>query len=230
MGRLRDNRKLAVWNERLLWGMFAVYSFVALEQLSLFALNLLDEIELWIRLFELLKPLKVYVNSLYFISYLVWNCLFFIWLYRCYSNIHLVKKEGLYSKGLIVWAWFIPFANLILPFRLLKSLYSSTLDLVGDASAVELKKMNRTINDMQVLWLFIWVFTVIVFLISFLGYTEQFMEILGMTSMVVQIASVLYILCKIRFVREYRKLEDLLNRRLTNSVDSLKSDSLIDSI
>ena len=140
MEAIRDNRKLSVWNERLLWGMFIVYSFVALELLVLLVLNLLNEIELTIRLLELLKPLKNYINVLYFVLYIVWNTLFFIWLYRSYGNVHSVKKEGLYNKSLIVWAWFIPFANLILPFRLLKSLYASTLEITDEASESERKK------------------------------------------------------------------------------------------
>ena len=193
-------------------------------------LNLLKEFEFGLQLFELMKPIKTYVHTLYFILYIVWNILFFIWLYRAYSNIHFLKKDGLYPKGLIIWAWFIPFANLILPFRLLKSLYSSALEAIGDTSEIGFKKMNRTINDMQVLWIFAWVFTGIIFAISFLGYLNQFIDIVSLTSLVVQIASVLYILCKIRFVREYRRLEKSLIKNSTNELGLMSTDDLIDSI
>src|SRR3990167_2087564 len=222
---IRDNWKLAIWIERLLWAMFTVYSFIALELLVLMMLNLLKEFEFASRLFELLGPLKNYINTLYFILYIV--C---IWLFRAYSNIHAVKKEGLYTKSLIVWAWFIPFVNLILPFRVLKSLYSSGLEMTGEAGELQLKKMNRTINDMQILWIFSWVFSGIIFIITFSGYLNQFLEIIGITSLVVQIASVIYILCKIRFVREYSKLDALLVNSITNESDFTRNDNLIDSI
>ncbi|MDH4474223.1 MAG: DUF4328 domain-containing protein [Fluviicola sp.] len=230
MDRLNDNTKLSIWNERLLWGMFIVSSFIALELCILFVLNLFDRIELWMRFFDLVKPLRLYVNGCYFVLYISWNCIFFSWLYRSYSNVHLLKKEGLHAKSSIVWAWFIPIVNLYLPFRILKSLYSSELELTGESNALELKKMNRTINDMKVLWIFSWIFSVIIFVISFSRYLDQLIEIVGVTSLVVQISSVIYILCKIRFVRQIRALENKLKRQVVSDFDFHKPNDLIDSI
>lgn len=52
---------------------------------------------------------------------------FLIWLYRCYNNLSALKARYLeFSPGWAVLWWFIPFANLVKPFQVVRELYNES--------------------------------------------------------------------------------------------------------
>jgi hypothetical protein len=53
--------------------------------------------------------------------------LFLMWIHRAYRNLKPLRAKGLqYSPGWAVGAWFIPFANLFIPFRITRELWSKS--------------------------------------------------------------------------------------------------------
>jgi len=60
---------------------------------------------------------------------------FLIWLYRAYSNLSPLKVRNLeFSPGWAVGWWFIPFANLVKPFQVVREVYNeSTPDFDPDS-------------------------------------------------------------------------------------------------
>lgn len=58
-----------------------------------------------------------------------WLCVvfFLVWLYRCYNNLSALKARNLeFSPGWAVGWWFIPFANLVKPFQVVREVYNES--------------------------------------------------------------------------------------------------------
>lgn len=53
--------------------------------------------------------------------------LFLMWFHRAYSNLKALGAKGLqYSPGWAIGAWFIPFGNLFIPFRIAKEIWNKS--------------------------------------------------------------------------------------------------------
>lgn len=58
-----------------------------------------------------------------------WLCVvfFLVWLYRCYNNLSALNARNLeFSPGWAVGWWFIPFANLVKPFQVVREVYNES--------------------------------------------------------------------------------------------------------
>ncbi|MEQ1604014.1 MAG: DUF4328 domain-containing protein [Pyrinomonadaceae bacterium] len=59
---------------------------------------------------------------------------FFFWLHRVYNNLPVIGSRNLeFSPGWAVGWWFIPFANLIQPFKIVKELYIESRNRANEA-------------------------------------------------------------------------------------------------
>ena len=60
---------------------------------------------------------------------------FLIWLYRCYNNLSALKARNLeFTPGWAVGWWFIPFANLVKPFQVVREVYNESDPRLVDAT------------------------------------------------------------------------------------------------
>jgi hypothetical protein len=73
-----------------------------------------------------------FLGSLQTGLYWVTAIAFLIWLHRAYRNVTTLGAEGLESTpGWAVGVWFIPFANLIYPFKVLREVYKASFTASG---------------------------------------------------------------------------------------------------
>lgn len=62
-----------------------------------------------------------------FVPYILLFVFFILWMRRAYHNLHQAGTVGLrYTEGWAVAGWFIPFANLFIPFRIVKEIWNET--------------------------------------------------------------------------------------------------------
>ena len=60
----------------------------------------------------------------YFITFVVTVVAFLLWLHRCYENLAALGERGLrFTPGWAVGWWFIPFANLVRPYQVMRELW-----------------------------------------------------------------------------------------------------------
>lgn len=67
-----------------------------------------------------------YASLLVIIAAIVSITTFLMWFRRAYYNLGLRYKDRLYGDVWTLWAWFIPFLNLYMPFQIMKDLYKQT--------------------------------------------------------------------------------------------------------
>lgn len=61
------------------------------------------------------------------VPYLLLIVFFILWMRRAYHNLHQSGIEGLqYTAGWAAAAWFVPFANFVIPFRIVKEIWNET--------------------------------------------------------------------------------------------------------
>ncbi|MBI3237991.1 MAG: DUF4328 domain-containing protein [Flavobacteriia bacterium] len=232
MEAIRDNRKRTVWNERLLLAMFVTYLVMILLVGSQFVTfyfygHSWKNSDLSKALFKANAVVGIFYT---FGVYIPWMIVFLVWMYRAYSNLHRLNEPKLYHKLWVIFAWFIPIVNLILPYRMLKQLFSVSVRLGGDYDLSLSKRIVWQLNACWSLWIVFWMFSISSRIIDSWGHSRSTTQFLGITSSVMMLLALVFILSKYRMIRTYKMMENRIYRRLVGSDDQLKSDNLIDSI
>ena len=58
---------------------------------------------------------------------------YLVWLHRAYSNLNPLGAMGLeYTPGMAVGGWFIPFANLVIPYKVVKETWQESDPLIAE--------------------------------------------------------------------------------------------------
>ncbi|MCH8273531.1 MAG: DUF4328 domain-containing protein [Armatimonadetes bacterium] len=87
---------------------------------------------------------------------LVTVVLFFIWFYRAYYNLAALRVSGRkYAAGWAVGWWFIPIANLILPYNIAKEIWqaSDPQDLAPEGNAWR----RNSVTPLLGVWWLVWI-------------------------------------------------------------------------
>lgn len=80
---------------------------------------------------------------------------FCCWLYRAYRNLAALRVDGLaYSSGWAVGSFFVPFANLVVPFLVMKELWKGSDPAFVDEASNEWNRARGT--SLQSLWWAAW--------------------------------------------------------------------------
>ncbi len=80
----------------------------------------------------LLRPM-VYMTSV---------LLFLMWFYRAHKNLHVLKVHGLnYGKNASIWYFFIPLANLVIPYHITVEIFEETQE-----------KIRQSRKDFKINW------------------------------------------------------------------------------
>jgi hypothetical protein len=97
--------------------------------------------------------LSVTVLVLYIITAIV----FLFWFRRAYNNLHVVVARPAYPASAATSAWFIPFVNIIRPYRVAADLYEQTSDHLAERGI-----KVRLSSDLLGLWWFMWLFGAVI--------------------------------------------------------------------
>lgn len=70
---------------------------------------------------------------------------FILWMHRAHKNIASTNWNLMYAPPLSIWSWMIPFANLFLPFLIMKEMSNALLARIENGQLREKLKINRSI-------------------------------------------------------------------------------------
>ena len=62
----------------------------------------------------------------FFVAFIVTIVLYLMWLHRAYKNLQALGQQTDYSPGWAVGYWFIPFINLVMPYKIVNELYEKS--------------------------------------------------------------------------------------------------------
>lgn len=218
MSELKDNSVRYLWTIRFLYGVLIFHFIFLLNSIFIVAANtrLLSDSD--IRFYNEFIYRKVfYLSILHYLFYILWHLFFVMWLYRAYSTIHKRSNEILFAKSWIVVAWFVPLVHLFLPFRVMKNLFSVTHSIVNSDSTEQAGKSKRILLDWQMLFVFTWVFTILMYTLPLMNIHFENTKY-NIIILFLQVMYVLFVLSKMRLIRYYRALELKLN---VNAIDQI---------
>jgi len=88
-----------------------------------------------------------------FVIYITTAVFFLMWIHRAYKNLHALNPANRlnYSPGLAVGSFFIPFANLILPYRVVKEIWQKSWP--GDEALLYAPSPPATFPVWWTIWL-----------------------------------------------------------------------------
>jgi hypothetical protein len=105
--------------------LFNFFRLVIIPQTTLGDLVVLGE-ENWV------DTLQVLLSLLQFLIFLTTAVLFLMWIHRAYRNLSALGVSRLeYSPGWAVGGFFIPFASLVIPYRVMKEIWVKSVSQVN---------------------------------------------------------------------------------------------------
>lgn len=88
----------------------------------------------------------------YLIAFIISAFTFIQWFRRAYFNLHLKAELLSYTEGWAAGGWFVPFLNLVRPYRIMKELHEETNQLI-DQKGMDTKNHLMIINCWWTLWI-----------------------------------------------------------------------------
>lgn len=164
------------------------------------------------------------LNILMFVVYVGTAWTFIQWLHRAYNNLHLIGLRGLsYSPKTAAWCWWIPLANLYIPYQLVNEIWLEGKD--------HLKKMKwPAMNSFGFTWIGPWwIFYVLSSLSSsFANFSTFFIYNLYdrntavMVLLVSSLTAIISLTCGLFMFARFSKLESALYHASRPSAYSLE--------
>jgi hypothetical protein len=139
---------------------------------------------------------------------------FIMWFRRAYFNLHIKSEHLKFSEAWAAGAWFIPIANLVLPFVIMKELFSG----------INSNKDSSASKKHEVLLFTWWTFWIICTLLNYTSILYTFKPSSFDNSIIIAILNVLNTifiifagLLVIRIIKTYNRIE---SQMLMNETDS----------
>jgi len=153
------------------------------------------------------------VAMIHMIFSLISAITFIQWFRRAYYNLHLRVDQLSQTEGWAAGCWFVPILNLFRPYQLMKEMYVETRRYLNDNGMV-IKDMFNTNN--LTLWWTLWIVSNLigqgVFRYSLRADTVEELSISTVSEMVVSALGIPLALVTIKLIKDYAKLETLLNK------------------
>lgn len=155
---------------------------------------------------------QMLIGLLQVVVYIVCAVFFIQWFRRAYYNLHMVFSDLSNGEGWAAGAWFVPIANLYLPYQIMKELYRKTdlalkHNMTGYTSAIDVAIVGW--------WWALWIINNIVANVAtrISLRAESIDELLSSTilDMVSSVISVPAAFLAIKVIKEYSKIEDMLH-------------------
>lgn len=214
MYNLRPNKERATNAVRLLQVMIAVEAIALIS--TGFEYSLLQTManggEYTIEQAEANDLRQMIIGLLLVGTYIVCAVVFIQWFRRAYYNLHIVFSDLSNGEGWAAGAWFVPIANLYMPYQIMKELYKKTDLALRHNSEGYQSTMNIAIVGW---WWGLWVTNNLFANVSTrLSLNAETIDELISSSMLDMIGSVISIasaLLAIRVIKGYTEIEDLLH-------------------
>jgi len=136
---------------------------------------------------------------------------FICWFRRAYYNLHLLTNKLSFSEGWAAGAWFVPFINLVRPYRIMKEMVEESQDLLVEH---KLDDYNDARVRRVIMWWTFWIVNSIVsrFILraELMSPTLETQIKLCIASMIMAGFAIVMTLITIRMVKDYRDMEKLL--------------------
>lgn len=234
MDELRPNDQRAKNAIILIWVVLAweIVSFIS----AYFQFDLLQEILNGREISDATvtaNDIRVQVTYvLYVIIYIISAVMFIMWFRRAYYNLHLEVKNLSYKEGWAAGGWFVPIANLFLPYKIMKELYIETQKL---RTRYQIDFNKKLVTTFMGWWWTIWIINrfFLQFLNQYARREETIHEIIYSTmgTMVSNIIGIPLALLAIKVIKDYAEAEKILfkiktdhERRLQRTIETLHLD------
>ena len=114
------------------------------------------------------------VNDLAYVFRIISGVIFLIWLFRAYNNLRKIGGFLFYSNSWVVGSWFVPFVNLVRPFKIVKEIHEETDKLLDKYSNDYTLRSNfPLLLPWWILWLISWLITGMINYLFFKVLVEQ---------------------------------------------------------
>lgn len=144
------------------------------------------------------------------------NIIFLIWFYRVYSNLHIRVSNLEFSKGWAIGSWLIPILNLYRPYDIMEELFRRTKRLLVQ-NGIDYYQNFFEMNMIRYWWILFLVFAICQTIIHIVPViTEEDILMLSVIYTISEIAHIAFLLITIKIIRDYSKMEYLLNE---NTID-----------
>lgn len=151
------------------------------------------------------------VGVLYLIAYLTSGITFIRWFRRAYYNLHQRAEILSWTEGWAAGSWFVPFINLVRPYRIMQELYQETdriLTLRGLTAPMNLS--TRLLGPWWALWILNNIIGQVVFRTSMKADTIDDLLFSTLAGMAGNIAGIPLALITIKIISDYAAAEPLL--------------------
>ena len=152
------------------------------------------------------------IGIIYMVVFITSAVTFIQWNRRAYFNLHLKVNHLSHSEGWAAGSWFVPIINLYRPYQIMKELYQETDYL--------LTKNGMTSRDSLAIgslgwWWTLWIISNIlgqfIFRYSMKAETIDELSVSTLSAMIGNIIGIPLALITIKVIKDYSKLEPLLN-------------------
>jgi hypothetical protein len=172
------------------------------------------------RSFLVMEGLRNLINLFSGLTFLMWS-------YRANKNLRQIHPEMRFNRFLIVFAWFIPVVSWFIPYKIMRRLFTHTLE---ELETEEQVSQFRSVNNWWVWWL---IFAAGSYAISLVQYNYNGIPNRDLDCCMVIVLMILALIlcrCTIRMIRNYSALESKLYGKYAAGYASEKSEDLIDQL
>ena len=221
MGNLKSNTKRAKNAIVLIWIILALEILMLIS--SYWQYNILQTLNnggnVSEETIQLSDSIEGIIGLFYMIGFIISTITFIQWFRRAYFNLHLIVGNLSYSEAWASGSWFVPILNLFRPYRIMKELYVETrLLLVRNRINFNQNLYTDNLGWWWTIWIVSnWVENV-VFKSSLKAETINELITSSVFSMISNILGILLALITIKVIRNYAKVEPLLNQIKSNVV------------
>lgn len=154
------------------------------------------------------------IGTLYSIAYIISGITFIMWFRRAYFNLHQRVKNLSFAESWAAGSWFVPILNLYRPFQIMKELYEETKKYINkrdESSKIDLE--TSFLGFWWALWIINGILGRIVFRLS--RNADTIPELLTITTFSIAsgIIGVGLAIVTLRVIKDYSKVEGLLNTK-----------------
>lgn len=145
------------------------------------------------------------------IAYIVSITTFIMWFRRAYYNLHQRAEVLSYTEGWAAGAWFVPFVNLVRPYKIMTELYQQTYALFDSKSALYPKNYTtQYLGWWWAMWILNWLVDRIEFSVG--RHAETIAELMQSTvfAMISCAIGIATSLLAIKIITDYMNMEKLL--------------------
>jgi len=151
------------------------------------------------------------IAVVYLIAYIISGITFIRWFRRAYFNLHVKMNHLSFSEGWAAGSWFIPFVNLVRPFKIMTELYKATDNLLKVTSQSYTRRISTTLLGW---WWSLWIICAIIeqFIFRYSRIARSIDEFIFSTSaqMIALLLGIILALITVYVVKDYSEVEPLI--------------------